>query len=369
MARKFVKLEVDRVDVVDRGANHDYETNDGSHILLWKRAMPEQTEAASLMKKLATLLGIAKDDSTPTFSEALMARRTHVIMEEIYDRIGALHEVLAMTLESGGGKAEMTKAVKDFAASVTAAVDGWFADESAKKSAEERSPERAARLKRAADALTSIITPAIAKRDGDGKESNMPASTEMDVEKQLEDKIAKAVADALAKAAKDSDDKVKAAEDKAKAETEALRKQLDSQTDEIKKARETAEAEREQRLLTEQTAVCKTFKRLPVDVAKDAALFVRRSKQAITPEDTARVMELLRAADAQLADSALFKAQHVDHTPTPDSAEAAIMAKAQEMVTKGEAKTVQQAIVKVAETDKPLYDRYYAELEKRRGNR
>lgn len=35
--RRYLKLEVDRVDLVDRGANFDRESGDGSHILLVKR--------------------------------------------------------------------------------------------------------------------------------------------------------------------------------------------------------------------------------------------------------------------------------------------------------------------------------------------
>lgn len=46
--RRYKSLEVDRVDLVDRGANFDRETGDGSHILLVKRDQGQPTEKVDL---------------------------------------------------------------------------------------------------------------------------------------------------------------------------------------------------------------------------------------------------------------------------------------------------------------------------------
>jgi hypothetical protein len=44
--RVITKLELDRIDIVDRGANHDLDSNDGAHILLMKRAPENRTTIA-----------------------------------------------------------------------------------------------------------------------------------------------------------------------------------------------------------------------------------------------------------------------------------------------------------------------------------
>jgi hypothetical protein len=41
------KMELDRVDLVTRGANHDLHSNDGAHILLMKRA-PDMNETQTV---------------------------------------------------------------------------------------------------------------------------------------------------------------------------------------------------------------------------------------------------------------------------------------------------------------------------------
>lgn len=46
--RRYKLLDVNRVDLVDRGANYDRATNDGSHIMLLKRA-PDETQKQDLV--------------------------------------------------------------------------------------------------------------------------------------------------------------------------------------------------------------------------------------------------------------------------------------------------------------------------------
>lgn len=220
--RRYKSLEVDRVDLVDRGANFDRATGDGSHILLMKR------------------------DGTPTEKQSMDCPSCE------------------KPLPMGYGDRGMT--MPNYC------------------------PECGAKLSLKASSTSK-------------QEPTMPAAAE-----QID--VNKAIADALAKQAAETDAKIAKAVADAKAEAakeaEALKKRAEDAEATAKAAKDAAQAEVEKREQGENVAIAKGYANLGF-TDTDGPLFYRLSK-AVVADDYKRLREIFDALTKQVETSKLFEA-------------------------------------------------------------
>ena len=123
-----------------------------------------------------------------------------------------------------------------------------------------------------------------------------------------------------------------------------------------------AKAEREARLDNEMREVLKGCTATPFDLDKDVVQF--RKMKMDTPELFERTMAILKATDAQLAQSKLFEDFGTRKGSGEGSAWAQIEAKADQMVEKmGDKLTREQAIEKVMLANPKLVKQYRQEAQ------
>jgi hypothetical protein len=365
MAIRFKKLTVTRVDAVDKGANYDRKTGDGSHIMIYKAAgassKPGDPDVTSdegkppqtvIQKFLSRITQFAKEYEPPTFDEALLARRMDDIMCDIYERVDALNSVLyGVAYNTPNPKEAMQAALDDFAASCKAALEEWFKEttDTQKRAPDAWSDERRAKIEKARDNMTALLERVMIAKAADDPETKTMSEKTQTTNSPQEIDIAKMVTEAVAKAI-----------EPIKAENETLKAQLEVAKKATDDAAATAKAEKDARELSEQTIELKKFAHLPVDVSKDAPIFKALKEKA--PEEFKRVAELLNAADEQLklakALGAISGEGFVDHSGT---AYEKIQAAAKVLVEKGEAKTIQQGIALVSKRSPELAEEYRKE--------
>ncbi len=275
-------LLVNRVALVDKGANFDQDTRDGAHILLYKRDETEKSDALASVHVDRPI-----GDDKPNKAAVRGKKESPVTKKSIFEKLAAL--VKSDTSMSDAEK----KAAEDAMSAAAAEPD---ADDVAKKAADEIA-------KKAADDLKKADT----------------------IEKRME---------LLEKRATDAETRATAAETIAK-------------------------AERDTRLNAEQEAVLKSFRGVSVDVAKDTAVF--RKLADTDPASYDRLVGILKAADATIVQSALFKEFGSGRTGT-GSAWSQLEAKADALVEKSGSKlTREQAIEKVSLENPALVRQYRAE--------
>lgn len=138
---------------------------------------------------------------------------------------------------------------------------------------------------------------------------------------------------------------------------------LEKRNTELEK-RLTDEIEKRER--GELLVLLKSFKAVPINIDEknadnDIAKFAKMKKEA--PAEFERMMAIFKAADAQLAESALFKSVGAGGEAGPGSAYAEAEAKAELLMAKASGKdlTKEAAISKVFEDNPKLYTRYVAE--------
>lgn len=141
---------------------------------------------------------------------------------------------------------------------------------------------------------------------------------------------------------------------------EPLRKHFESQAEELRKARETAETERNTRLDAEYMEKARGFKNL---TAKPEDLGPLLRKVAEFDADVfVEVDRLLKAADAQVAEAALFQAAGAPAAVITDgSAHASLDAIAKAAVAAGTAPDYPTALAKAAEENPDLYEAHRRE--------
>lgn len=133
----------------------------------------------------------------------------------------------------------------------------------------------------------------------------------------------------------------------------ALEKRLSDQAAEIEKSNKRADdlqkamdVEVEKRLDAEMVEILKEFKATPFDMTKDVAVYRKMKKDA--PEAFARTIEIMKAADAQLAAGVLMKDIGTRRGTGEGSAWAQLEALAEKLVEKsGDKLTTEQALEKV----------------------
>lgn len=152
-------------------------------------------------------------------------------------------------------------------------------------------------------------------------------------------------------------DPLAAASPEIQAEVEKIRQ-------EAAKANERIAKLEDERLTKEFEGKVAALKALALPITLAGSL---RRVAAALPEDAKAIESALKAADEQCAKGALFaEAGRSGGEAAADSAFAKANALAKELVAKGEAKTVEQAITLVFKRDRKLYDQHLSE--QRKGN-
>lgn len=317
MRRRYKELMVDRVDLVDKGANFDAHTGDGAHIMLFKR-----DDTAKVALKCP-----ACGDPLPT------GWNDGPSVANYCPNCGAKIDIKA--------KAPATK--RETTMTEPNETQHWLAILPV-------AVQKALGIKQPPAATTTETAAPQQTEKQQTEETTMPATvttvnmTQAEFQKSLDDTVAKALAGATA-------------------ENADLKKRLTDAEAATKKAADDVKTANDARLLEQHTTVAKSFKHVTFDVAKDAAVLMRLSEGTATKEDGARVMELFKALDAQLETASLFKAQgHDKHVVKSDSAEAEVYKRAEALVVAKSAKTREQGIAAVCEADPELYNRYTDEM-------
>lgn len=284
---KLRGLVIDRVDLVDKGANHDRKTGDGSHVMLFKRAGDEPTQedfdadALTLIEMSASIEKVGKKISTARMKE-----------------LQAAHAALGKVITECVGDLEDSMPVE--------------------KSAEQIAAEQKAQSEAIQKAVETAVAAEVAK-----------------VQKAADDKVT-----AIQKAA---DERVEKAEAAAKLAGEVAKGEKDLRV----------EKEFAQRISSD-------FAKLAMK-PEDAKLLKSMSEK-LTADEFKRVEEVLKSANEAIAKGAMFEEIGTKVTKgAAGSAKAEIIAKAEEMVTKGTVKTVADGITKIAMEDGELYNRYMVE--------
>lgn len=144
---------------------------------------------------------------------------------------------------------------------------------------------------------------------------------------------------------------------------EALWKEHEAAVAKAQQLEATLKAERDERLTKEFVAKAAALKNLPMDANEMGPVFKRLSEAA--PKDWPKIESLLKAANEQLAKSALFREVGTAGGAASGSAWGRVVQMADQMVRKAEnGLTREQAIAKVLEQHPDLYAEY---LEERSG--
>lgn len=271
MAFSLRNLKVNRVALVDKGANFDKESGDGAHIMLFKRDTSKEAPSLSAVH-VDVPGGKPKKKETPVEKKSLFEKIKALVAKDDNDMTPE---------EKKAAAAEMDKA---------------------KKAADDEDVEKVALAKKDADTATAV------------------EKKVTDLEKRLAESDARAVA-----------------------------------------AEAVAKSERDARALAEQTTILKSFKGVSVDVAKDAPILKQLQETNKAAYD--RVIELLTAADTQVATSKAFETFGSNAGAVgKGSAWAQIEGKARDLVTKGgTGLTFEKAVDKIMDENPALVRQYRAE--------
>lgn len=242
MARKLRQLKIDRVDLVDKGANQ------AAHVLLFKRAEDAAIEKAMTLKEVLDgreqrdeareekwKIVDAFMDSLQSCCEADEDERMRVVVtsaKQFVDMMAPIHEVLNET-------------------------EDVYMSEELKKQLEQAQQDAAAAIERAEAAEAEL-----AKRDA-------------------------------------PDDP----EDIWKGVAPALRKRFEQQEQEIALAKAAAEMERDQRVKQESIQKAAAYKHLPINADDDWEVF--KAIDRLDAPVSKRIYELFKAGDANLGDAGL----------------------------------------------------------------
>lgn len=332
---------VDRVDLVDAGANHDLSSGEGSHVSLFKRADPTAKQSLDC----------------PNCDEglSLMWSDGGSQMPNYCPNCGA-----KITMSASGGEtmkaAGRGAGVKTMSNETTKA-GAWERFKALIKAAGTNvTDEQIAAVEKEIPLEAAASAPAAPAKKEDtpvaDTTKNAPAPTDM--QGLIAAEVAKAVAAEREKLSKAADDRV------AKAEADA------------KAAREQAQALADAAELAKRQVEAGSFRNLPIKAAEDGAMLKALFEKA--PDQAKRVVELLKAADEGLRVNRAFmltgggdEATVATFKGAPGSAYEEMVAKANEMVDavrkQAGAKplTFEQAMVDVATRYPELAKRYHDE--------
>ncbi len=352
MPTRLANLVIERVDLVDVGANLDKRTGDGSHILLYKRghvtkriverdgeycvlsedgsktlgchateAMAQRqlraVEASKAKKRAQEVLQLAGETlgvgkcgdgymagPAQSYEDMLLRRTVGTLYAALSDRFGALLDTVQSIIGSGddGKEALIRSAVGEFVTSVKAMKSAAEVDKAF------------VHVYEGLDALAAL---------GPSGEATMP-DNKIEIEKAQAEAIKKAVDEALA------------------AQQTAFTAELAKRDVAIAAANKTADDERAKREQREFAELAKSY--APV-VQADEAELLRTVAGKIDADAWGMVQIILKRAADQVRQGLLLKQANDDAFETPsDSAEAEILKQADALVVSGKAKSRAQAV-------------------------
>lgn len=272
MATKLRKLRITHVAAVDRGANQH------AHVLLWKRAEPLTKDEAGRPRTVSQIL--SENEARQQWWE--LQRALEGSVQEIMEHATPEEQNALLTQTLGEFSAQALKLIPQMSASVAKRLPPVVED--LVKAGRVIASERLGRLKAAMTALAQIIREA----EPEEKDDDMADS---DIEKRAQ--AAEAEAAALKKQLEEATARL------AKGDPETLSKQL---ADTKKLADEAiALAKREQEWREERDYIEKAqgYTTLPVSPKEDWKVFKEIDAMSASTRD--RLLELLHAADGQLA--------------------------------------------------------------------
>lgn len=296
-------LRIKRVDLVDMGANFDPITGDGAHIMLFKggpylgSAHVDSTDWRDEYEK-ATLDSASRNKLPDSAFAAVWTDAKGVKQRKL-----PIHD--AGHLEAARGRLDAA----DIPANVKA---------EARRKIEAASNKEKPVKKSMVEKILGLFTETDVEKRNAAAALILKEADPDDVAKVAHDpndpncKCADCVSKAVAKAAKDKEE----AERVAKAAEDAKKSDVEKKFDLVAKANAdlekrnselaaSIEVEKNLRLDREMVDILKSFKSTPFDLDKDVAEF-RKMKES-SPAAFERTMAILKATDAQLAQSALYK--------------------------------------------------------------
>ena len=395
MATKLKGLVVDRVDLVDIGANLDKRTGDGAHIMLFKRAIDPARSYVWRVVDLAKAKSASADlvekaeRMARTFDEILAGQQARQALDQLWDLYYAFMESATSIFESD--EAEKIGLLKESAIDFINAFLGAL-PEAAEDAADVAMVAKvgrkisAARMKQLTEMHAKLGSLLKEVSEGDtmkiaefAKSLGLTVAdnaTEADVQKAVNDHIAAKVAEQIAKGGNVDPAAISTEVQKAlDAQKATFAAELQKRDDEIAKANAATKAERDLRVLKQFADQARTeFAGLSLQLEKaadkpdaktDAEIFKAMSELA--PAEWARVEVIFKAAAEAIRTSKMFDEQGGNGPAAAGSAEAQIMQLAEALVAKGSEKTIQQAIAKVASDPQhaSLYSRYTDEQRER----
>jgi hypothetical protein len=332
-------MKVNRVDLVDVGANLDVETGEGSHVLLWKRATPPEGET-KMSKKNDEVLSQALDETLElvgTLSDESVAK---ALSDGDKTRLAALHAQLGALI---GDEAEADDdEADDDEGDLTLSAE----DEAEIEQIAEGLLEAMSEQPEVLDALADEVLDAdeavdleLAEEEGDDDVADDDADDE------------ESAMLAVGKRAMLNKRYVELAKRAEQAEERAAR------------AERIAKDERDRREEAEYVEYARGFRHLPINPEHDGPLF-KRVTEKLSAEDAERIEEILKGADALLRQHGLGE---MGGPGVSTDAYQKIMGMAKQVMSKsGRNMTVEAAIARVAEQHPDLYNEYRRELRERR---
>ncbi len=391
--KKLINLVINRVDLVDRGANQD------ANVVLFKRdnsstqksptmfnltrlrthttAHPVLGKAVDWLEQIDTGIkaAIAKQDDQSgdtTFKEVLAQRSAHRVMQRVHEFAMVLDETIhRIVQDTQTGKTEQK---------VQAAVAGFI--DAVKEDLPTFIKESMKTLAKG-DQLADVVT-----LIGTGEPDMTDKKTDKKVDKKTDDKkvdmsVFRKMLGAMAKAFGASDEEVAQldppVDDIWKGVSPALRQRIEaseaSTTAEVAK-REAAEKrvaklERDATLRDVRKEVV-GFKHMGLDPNKDLELFEKMTV-GLDADQLKRMREVFKSVDEKVEAGALFAEmglRGIGDVPDGDSADAEIEKRVTGLLAKAENSkmTRDQAMDAVLGADPPLYDRYRRENSVRAGH-
>jgi hypothetical protein len=379
MATRLKGLTVDRVDLVDIGANLDRRTGDGAHIMLYKRAPQEapapiaETPMQRLIAKAKSLQAsadlIAKTEAVArSFDEVLAGRKAQQALDSLWDLYYAFMESARSIFESdeankiGLLRVSAVDFMNAFLMALPEAAEDASDAAGVEKIGRKISGSRMKQLREMHEKLGSLLK----EVEGDEAMKSVDLAKSLGVtlpdgatEEQAVEAIKKHNEALVAKAAEKpgADDVQKRIDAALLEERTKNTAELAKRDEAIAKANEVAKAERDARILKQFDEQARTeFSGLSLTLQKaadkpeaktDAEIFKAVSEKA--PEEWLRIESILKGAAEAIRTSKLFEEQGANGPQgAAGSALEQINAKADEMVAKNLAPTREQAIAKRA---------------------
>jgi hypothetical protein len=407
-ATKLKGLLVDRVDLVDIGANLDKRTGDGAHIMLFKRAADavvcsacqkaqkpdakvcadcgasmggEKKSAIWRVADLAKAKGasaelIAKaEQMARSFDEILAGRIAQRALDSLWDLYYAFMESARSIFESDEADkiGLLRESAVDFMNAFLGALPDAVDDAAVEKVGRKISASRMKQLTEMHAKLGSLLKE-VSGEDDTMKIADFAKSLGLTVaEDATPEQIKKAVDDhiaaqVIAKGAPAVPADVQKALDAQKADFDA---QIAKRDEQIAKAQADAKAERDARILKQfEAQAASEFLGLPLQLQKaadkpesktDAEIFKALAEKA--PEEWLRVEAILKGAAEAIRVGKLFEETGAGGAGSAGSALEQINQLAKALVDAKSEKTIEQAIAKVSgdPAHRELYSRYVAE--------